>query len=144
VGGPALGRAGGGVPNLTETGDADAAGNSLPKLFLVRERPCECMVRLGVRASRVGDCATPRLPGGAARGLLLRGCCQRRVPRQKSSSSGEAVEDCRRRKQGGRGRGERGRGDTSLPPDARGALAEAEPRAGGGGACWGGGGAESV
>jgi hypothetical protein len=31
-----------------------------------------------------------------------------------------------------------------LPPDARGALAEAEPRAGGGGACWGGGGAESV
>ncbi len=37
-----------------------------------------------------------------------------------------------------------GRGDTSLPPDARGALAEAGPRAGGGGACWGGGGAESV
>jgi hypothetical protein len=116
VGGPALGRAGGGVPNLNETGDADAAGNSLPKLFLVRERPCECVVRLGVRASRVGDCATP-----AAARLLPAS-----RPPAKSQAAAER------------------RGDTSLPPDARGALAEAGPRAGGGGACWGGGGAESV
>ena len=110
---------------MTETGDADAAGNSLPKLFLVRERPCECMVRLGVRASRVGDCATP-----ASQAVQLEGCCCAAAASVASPAKSQAAAERR--------------GDTSLPPDARGALAEAVPRAGGGGACWGGGGAESV
>ena len=100
---------------MTETGDADAAGNSLPKLFLVRERPCECVVRLGVRASRVGDCATP-----ASQAVQLEGCCCAAAAsvasaRQKSSSSGEEgghllAARRQRRTRGGGAAGRRRRG----------------------------------